>query len=245
MDNRNIVDKVGKMIMVIWRWLLLLGYLAICGLLIYSISHCINIFLYENINLQTLVLLLVVMVIIPIGVFIFLFHKKEKKVLFGIQLGAQILIIPYLVYMVGLAVVLPMTLFQSETTDIDNYYIFDEGVAEHIEQSGMDIMPQILSENITEIEYAYSYTIPFDSVVNINASWRYISEEDYEQVKNEMLGREVAETYEENGYIVSRLRQKLNGSKENKAEFGYDDENYSVILSDCGRVVKAYEEIAV
>lgn len=219
---------------VMWRSLLLLGYLGVCGLFIYSMSHCINQFLYEKINLQGLVVVLIALVIIPIGALFFSFRKQRKKVWVRVQIGVQILMIPYLCYMLLAALLLPMALLQSHTTDIDNYGVFDEDVAEHIEQMGTDIMPQSLPENIEQVEYSYDYMTTFDSVLDIEAKWRYVLEEDYEQVKNEILDKRFAEihekfieTYEENGYIMTKYKYYNQG---NTAEFGYNDETNSVIF---------------
>lgn len=234
MMNKETIVKTGSVIMMIWRWLLLIGYLAVCSLLIYSISNCINMFIYEKVDLETLVLLICVMAVIPIGILVFLFHRQKKRVLIGIQIAVQILMIPYLCYMFLPALLLPMALFQSHTTDINNYGVFDEGVEEHIEQMGMNIMPQSLPENIEQVEYSYDYVIPIDSILDIEAKWRYMLEEDYEQVKNEILDKKFAEihekfieTYEENGYIMTKYKYYNQG---NTAEFGYNDETNSVIF---------------
>lgn len=239
METKTVMSKVGKVIMPVWRGLLVLGYIAICSLLIYSVSHCINQFLYEKVDLQTLVVILIALVIIPIGAFVFLFRKQHNKVWVGVQIGVQVLMIVYLCYMILPATLLPAGLFQSHTTDIDNYYIFDEGVAEHMQQTNTDIMPQKLPGNIEQEKYSYDYSISLDSLLKIEAKWSYLSEEDYEQIKSEILNQRFAEinekfleTYEESGYITTKYKYYNQG---NTAEFGYDDETHSVIFRIAGK----------
>lgn len=238
METKIEMSKLGKAVMLIWRCLLLLGYLAICGLFIYAISYSINLFLYKKVDVQLLLFVVAALLIIPIGVFVFLFRKQHKKVWLGVQIAVQILMIPYLYYMIWAALFVPMVLFQSHTTDIDNYYILDEDVAEHTQQMGTNIMPQSLPENIEQVEYSYDYSIPIDSLLNIEAKWRYLTEEDYEQMKSEILDERFAgihekflEAYEESGYLMTKYKSYNQG---NTAEFGYNDETRSVIFRIAG-----------
>lgn len=228
-DNKII--KIVKWVLCILRWLSLIVYLALIAMSVYDMFQWKKMWRYPHFGINSFLHNCVVFVIVPMCILIFLFYKSKKLWQLILQVVLQIL---FICFMPGLIFGLWLSFtsaWGSATEELENYYVFDADVAEHLESLSLDIMPESLPQNIEKTEYSYQYFLAIDSVVKIETSWQYVSEEDYEQMKKEMLEREIVETYEEDGYVMNKIQCF---SEYNKAEFGYNSENQSVIFRIVG-----------
>lgn len=229
MQDKKNFPEILKQILLVLKWLTLLVYLGLIAGFIYFAYQWNREWLYPRLNVNLLVRSGILFGLIPIIGLVILFYKASQNwhfVVKAVVQGIFIIFLPALVFVfVGL---LPVGMWSSVTTDIGNYYVLEEDAEEHITSLNLNILPSSLPRNIEDTSYSYHFFVAIDSILTIDASWKYLNEEDYEQEKERLLQREILDTYEENGYVVCKMKLKSGINVNNSAEFGYDDETKTV-----------------
>lgn len=221
--------EVGMRILQVLKWLTLFVYLGLIAGFIYFAYQWYKGWIYPQLNINLLVRSGIIFGLIPIIGLGFLFYKAGKSwhfVVKAVVQGIFIVFLPALVFV--FAGLLPAGMWSSVTTDIGNYYVFEEDAEEHIVSLNLDILPSSLPQNMEETSYSYHFFTAIDSILTIDASWKFSNEAEYEQEKERLLQREISATYEENGYTVCKMKLDSGINVNNSAEFGYDDETKAV-----------------
>ncbi|MCR5255226.1 MAG: hypothetical protein K6D96_04770 [Acetatifactor sp.] len=226
MKKKETIIKSMKNIMIILKWLTLIIYLGTVVMAVYNTFQWKGEWRYLRLNMQSLPWIMIVFVVIPVLVLMFLFYQSKKRwqlVLQGLLQIVFLCFLPALILVfVGFA---PSVVWSSHTVKLENYRVFDENVREHLNASNWDIIPSDLPKDIEESTYTYDYYVAMDSLVVIEASWKYLDDESYEQEKERVLQKNFVETFTDQGYTVCKMTMPGSNSD---AEFGYNDDTKCV-----------------
>ena len=121
------------------------------------------------------------------------FRKKEKKSLGDVGIVASFLPISFFIYGIGFIILMVLPPISYHTTDIDNYLVFDEEIAEY-EKDIYDLLPSEIPEDAENVSYEYfMYESFFSKEFSIKLSFA-LPQTEYDSLKREIL--EAAKTIE-------------------------------------------------
>ena len=121
------------------------------------------------------------------------FSKKEKKSLGDVGIAASFLPISFFTYGIGFIILMVLPPISSHTTDIDDYLVFDEEIAEY-EKDIYDLLPSEIPEDAENVSYEYfMYESFFSKEFSVKLSFA-LPQAEYDSLKRETL--EAAKTIE-------------------------------------------------
>lgn len=215
-----IIKKVFKII----RILTIVLYLIMNGVLGYVIFSNTQYFsITERNTIQNTMLLLSITFLIPSILILILFVKRTNNILNIIKGLIQLILLISLPFIciIGLIISLRMP---SSTTNPENYEKKEECVEELLNNQEFVMLPDTLPNNIVDVDYFYKYEVIFDDqYLNLEISWTYQDNVDYENEKLRMQSfKPINSQVVEDGF---QMHYTLGNNKKDKQHFrfGYDD----------------------
>lgn len=179
-------------------------------------------------SIQAMIVVGVITILIPGIPTLFLFIKKSNNVVKVIKGVLQILLligIPY-IYIIGAFASMAVP---SSTTNSDNYMKVEESVEEKLNEEEFEMLPDVLPQNISDIEYSYHYAVIFsDNCLDLDISYTYLNLEDFENEKIKMqtynpVNNQIKEDEFQMYYVIGN-----DIDEEQNFRFGYNEDEKRV-----------------